>query len=264
MAGTARFRIWFAALALVGCASAATGTPLPTLTLIPPTATYTPTPVTPTATRVGLPGPADLFTATPEAAALVMPVGVQPLLERALDDLAERQSVDAADIQVVRLETAVWTTLDFDCGDADSAELANLEIDGYRIVLDVEGEAFEYHADTRATVRLCESVDTAAAEAEDLLLELDPVAADTVALAQRNLANRLDLPVRRIRVVDVMPVLWPDNSLGCPQPNQTYTPIAAAGYRIVLSAGDETYIFHSDSIQVIACSAENEVLPIAE
>jgi hypothetical protein len=78
------------------------------------------------------------------------------------------------------------------------------------------------------------------------------------------LADELDLAARRIRVIDVMPVTWTDSSLGCPQPGETYPPITIEGYRIVLAAGDDEYIFHSDSTQVIACDARTERLPVAE
>ena len=95
----------------------------------------------------------------------------------------------------------------------------------------------------------------------DPLLAVDPVAADLVALAQRQLAQALDLPMRRIRLVDITAVRWTDNSLGCPAPRQTPIPLEAPGYRIVLEAGEQWYIYHSDIERVIPCDAAREVLP---
>lgn len=89
----------------------------------------------------------------------------------------------------------------------------------------------------------------------------DPVASELVALAQRRLAQDLGLPAQRIRLVEVTPVIWPDTSLGCPQPDETYTPGAFDGYRIVLSASDQEYVFHTDFDRVIPCAAEDERLP---
>ena len=94
--------------------------------------------------------------------------------------------------------------------------------------------------------------------------ELDPVAAELVRLAQRRLGEELDLPTRRLRVVEVRPLQWPDSSLGCPLPGQPYTPIRIDGYRIVLGVGDSEYIFHSDFDRVIPCETENEQLPEGE
>jgi hypothetical protein len=92
-------------------------------------------------------------------------------------------------------------------------------------------------------------------------LESDPIAADLASLAQRRVAAQLDLPTSRIRVIDVTPYTWTDTSLGCPLSGQTYQPVDVIGYRIVLEVGDDTYIFHSDTEQLIACAAEDEVLP---
>jgi hypothetical protein len=192
----------------------------------------------------------------------LIPAQARPLLQRALDDLAAHLSISSSDIRVLRLERAVWTSIDLGCGEASAA--ANLEIAGFRFLLEADSDIYEYHTDDRSSVRLCETVGSVAGETEDLTLEIDPVAAGTVALAQRRLADQLDLPQSRIRVVDVMPVTWTDSSLGCPQPGQEYAPITIGGYRIVLAAGDEEYIFHSDSTQVLGCSAENERLPVSE
>lgn len=93
------------------------------------------------------------------------------------------------------------------------------------------------------------------------LLDVDPVAAELAALAQRLLAEQLDLPVRRVRIVDVQAVVWPDASLGCPQPDQMYAQVLVNGYRIVVEAAGEQVIYHTDFDRALRCSADNEVLP---
>ncbi|MBC6934950.1 MAG: hypothetical protein DWB42_03840 [Chloroflexi bacterium] len=103
-----------------------------------------------------------------------------------------------------------------------------------------------------------------AGPADEETPESDPVAAELVQLAQRRLGDILDLPTRRIRVVEVRPVRWPDSSLGCPLPGQTYTAVQIDGYRIVLLAGEREYIFHTDFDHALPCDAANEQLPEAE
>lgn len=95
----------------------------------------------------------------------------------------------------------------------------------------------------------------------DDLLATDPIAAELVALAQRLVADQLDLPARRVRLVDVQPITWDDTSLGCPAPNQSYEAATVDGYRIVLTTGDEFHLYHTDFDRVIPCTAENERLP---
>jgi hypothetical protein len=91
--------------------------------------------------------------------------------------------------------------------------------------------------------------------------EQDPVAGQLVALAQRRVATALDIPTVRVRVVDVQVFTWEDSSLGCPQAGESYTPVQADGYRIVLNAVDKDYVFHTDFDRVIPCDAKDEVLP---
>ncbi|MBL8147172.1 MAG: hypothetical protein JNL34_12370 [Anaerolineae bacterium] len=93
------------------------------------------------------------------------------------------------------------------------------------------------------------------------LVDVDPVAADLAALAQRLLAEQLDLPVRRVEIVDVQAVVWPDTSLGCPQPDQMYAQVLVNGYRIVVKAAGEEVIFHTDFDRALRCPAGDEVLP---
>lgn len=94
------------------------------------------------------------------------------------------------------------------------------------------------------------------------LIEIDPIAAELVGIAQRLVAQELDLPTRRVRFVEAEPYTWTDSSLGCPMPGQTYTGIQINGYRIVVSVGDDEYIFHTDFDRVLPCDPENEQLPI--
>ncbi len=93
------------------------------------------------------------------------------------------------------------------------------------------------------------------------LIDADPVAAELVTLAQRRLAEDLGLPQRRIELVEVEALRWSDTSLGCPQPDQTYSEIEIPGYRIILQAGDNNYAFHTDFDRVLACPEGSEVLP---
>ena len=91
--------------------------------------------------------------------------------------------------------------------------------------------------------------------------ESDLVAAELVGLAQRRVAETLNIPVRRVEVVEVQLYTWLETSLGCPLPDTTYPAQEVDGYRIVLSANDEQYIFHTDFDRVVACDPANEKLP---
>lgn len=94
-----------------------------------------------------------------------------------------------------------------------------------------------------------------------LIEGLNPVAAELVLIAQRQVAAALDLPQRRVRLVDITPYRWTDSSLGCPLAGQTYVPVLSDGYRIVLSVGDTVFYFHTDFDRVMPCEIGLERLP---
>ncbi len=91
----------------------------------------------------------------------------------------------------------------------------------------------------------------------------DPVAAELVGLAQRRVAETTNLPVRRIQVVEVKSYTWTDVSLGCPKTGESYLRQEVDGYRIVLDANDQQFIFHTDFDRVVACDLANEKLSTA-
>jgi hypothetical protein len=93
------------------------------------------------------------------------------------------------------------------------------------------------------------------------LVAVDPIAAELVALARSYVAQRDDLPLVRVRLVEITPHIWTDTSLGCPSPDVVYEPAQVDGYRIVLTTGERYHLFHTDFDRIIPCSPENEVLP---
>ena len=248
---------------LAACEGTTQPSPVPTQVLIPVTATATPQLVTPlpTPTEPVLLQPAELIPVVSPAATLTIPADAQPMAGMAIDDLARRLETAPEQIEVVRLESATWNSIDLGCGDTAIPPLANLAINGFRLVLGFEGAFYEYHTDRRGAIRLCSGEREPAGKTNALLLERDPVAAELVLLAQGQLARQLDLPTQRIVVKDVKPYTWTDNSLGCPLPGRDYVSITIPGYRLVLEAGDRDYIFHSDSEQLFPCEPGNERLP---
>jgi hypothetical protein len=112
--------------------------------------------------------------------------------------------------------------------------------------------------------------------AESQLAETAPVqpgaygeaAEALVKMAQDDLAQRLGAPLDQISVVSVSEVVWPDGSLGCPQPGQVYTQATMPGYQIVLSYQGQEYVYHTDMNRAFLCeniaaSAQNRKSNIA-
>ena len=73
-------------------------------------------------------------------------------------------------------------------------------------------------------------------------------------LAKEGLAGDLQLSTEAIQVSAVAAVVWPDASLGCPQPDTAYAQEVTPGFIIVLEAAGKEYRYHTNgSTTVILC-----------
>jgi hypothetical protein len=75
-------------------------------------------------------------------------------------------------------------------------------------------------------------------------LPVDPGARDLVESARADLAAHLGRHPDDIGFVDFTGVVWPDGSLGCPQPDVLYPQVLVEGYLIRLTDGKTTFYYH--------------------
>lgn len=62
--------------------------------------------------------------------------------------------------------------------------------------------------------------------------------------AKEDLANRLYIDIGQIELVEFKAMVWPDSSMGCPQPGMEYTQVQREGYLIRLRHGSELFNYH--------------------
>jgi len=63
--------------------------------------------------------------------------------------------------------------------------------------------------------------------------------------AKEDLAQRLSISTSQIDLVEAEEVVWPDSSLGCPQPGMKYRQVPEDGALIVLQAQGVEFEYHS-------------------
>ena len=63
--------------------------------------------------------------------------------------------------------------------------------------------------------------------------------------AKEDLAQRLSIAITQISLVEARGVVWPDASMGCPQPGMAYIQVPQDGALIVLQVEGKTYEYHS-------------------
>lgn len=233
----------FVAALTANCSSSRSGTGVPTAALNPvqATATTPSIPANPTASNLSAPG--DLMRNTPQA-------GNNPVALFVLDDLANNHGVNRSQAQVASIESAQWANADLDC----AGEGTSGSVNGYRMLVVAGDKVYEYHTDSTSAVKLCQETDLS--ENPDLLLELDPTAAELVTLAKAQVARDFSVQEQSVRLVSVRSQTWPNTGLGCPVEGQMYAQMMVPGYEIVLAANNTEYVFHTDYARVTLCETK--------
>jgi len=78
--------------------------------------------------------------------------------------------------------------------------------------------------------------------------------------AKEDLARRLSISAKQIDLVEANEVVWPNASLGCPQPGMVYADVLTPGYLVLLEANGKEYEYHaSRGTEVFYC--ENPIPP---
>ena len=63
--------------------------------------------------------------------------------------------------------------------------------------------------------------------------------------AKEDLAQRLSIPASDIVLVEAKQVVWPDGSLGCPQPGMLYAQVLTPGYLVKLKYDTRDFEYHA-------------------
>lgn len=63
--------------------------------------------------------------------------------------------------------------------------------------------------------------------------------------AKDDLARRLSAPLSQIMLVEAREVVWPDSSMGCPQPGMAYLQVPEDGALIILQVEGIVYEYHN-------------------
>lgn len=78
------------------------------------------------------------------------------ILERIVEDAAERADADIGDVEIMTAEAVTWSDGSLDCPEPGMMYTQAL-VDGYHVILDAAGTELDYRVTTDGTFRLCES-----------------------------------------------------------------------------------------------------------
>jgi len=257
--------------ALVACSPAPTPIAVATATIIPSTETATPIPLTPSSIPPATSTPINLSTQSSIQITPILETDVELNIDftrEVMAALASYLGIPENRVQLVSIESTTWDSTTIGCYDDNTgffdavtvSSTIGESVDGLRYVLLVGDMLYEYHTIGTGNFVRCPGREIMSGE---VLVAVDPLAAETLRVVQNQLGSELDLSSRRVQLVDMMPVIWEDTSLGCPQEGQTYTETEIPGYHIVVTVGDELYVYHSDSNTAYPCPLEQSIIPVS-
>ena len=82
--------------------------------------------------------------------------GSEKALTAATADLAERTGLAASEVRLVSMEAVDWNDTSLGCPQ-EGYMYAQVITPGFRMILSVQGQQYEYHTDLAGNVVLCES-----------------------------------------------------------------------------------------------------------
>jgi hypothetical protein len=161
------------------------------------------------------------------------------ILDQIIADLLKRTHAERDDIQVLRAEAVVWNDGALGCPQPGEFYIQVL-INGYWVVYEVEGIAYDYRVSDNGSFKLCEGENMAP------LNQPDPENLNPLVLeAMEDLAERLGRSMDEIDLLSFEEVVWPDASMGCPLPGMRYKQVPYDGALIRLVAEEQIYNYHS-------------------
>ncbi|MCY4080515.1 MAG: hypothetical protein OXF54_09745 [Caldilineaceae bacterium] len=217
-------------------------------------------------TEDGTPASADLTLPTQPVGEMLMDDdALTNLIDRAKEDLVQATGAESDAISVVSTEEMEWSDSSLGCPDPDTM-YAQVITPGYLIVLESDGNTFNYHTatDPEGPLVQCTEDGTPAAmamvEIAPQMVVEDPLSR-LVERATEDLMQAAGAASDEITVLSTEEVEWSDTSLGCPEPDGMYAQMITPGYLIVLETGGESYKYHTSTDPegpLVHCTLEAE------
>jgi hypothetical protein len=180
------------------------------------------------------------------------------LLDEMIADLAKETGADRDDIKVVRAEAVVWNDGSLGCPKSGEFYIQVL-MSGYWVVLEVEGQEYDYRANDSGYFTLCEGKGGPPMPPRNKGVDIEN---PLIIQAKEDLAERLGISPNQIALLSFEAVVWPDSSLGCPQPGMRYLQVPMDGALMRLGVDTEMYFYHSGGAQdPFLCEQTSQIIP---
>ncbi len=173
----------------------------------------------------------------------------------AKQDLATKLNINVNDVKVDAVVPVEWA--DKSLGYPEEGKTYELNTtQGYVIFLLANEKFYEYHSDRTKVIvppeRPIEGVENMEKMPRVITNNSAYMIIKLIDMARIDISERLNISIDSIQLVRVVPMEWPDTSLGYPEEGKAYAQVITPGLRIVLGVGSTLYEYHSDTERVIA------------
>ena len=168
-----------------------------------------------------------------------------PLAKLALE---EKVGIEADTIRLASATAAEWPDSSLGCPEKGMSYRPVLT-PGYVVSLQVNNRTYTVHVAGTASV-ICNRAGMSGQQVSNARMEhvLRPVNA-----AREDLAEKLNVLPRQVEVVTFKRSTWPDSSLGCAQPGETYAENETPGFVIEFKHTGKTYRYHASMNDLRLC-----------
>ena len=165
----------------------------------------------------------------------------------AIDTLASDLGIDRDSIEVDTVKAIEWRDSSLGCPKPGVAYL-DVVTPGHKVILRVGQEIHVVHEAGNRAFRCVQSKNLGGMTAgRDLTFGPQLVA------ARRDLASRLGVTERDIQFVAAESKVFPDASLGCPEPGMQYAQAQVPGWVLSFRRGERLFTYHADAERAIPC-----------
>jgi hypothetical protein len=172
--------------------------------------------------------------------------------KNAIEALAHRLGLGVDLVEVRRTTQTEWPDSSLGCPQPGESYLQVLT-PGYLVTLQADGQVYSVHTGGGKAIvcgagfRPVEGARTSEGSASEAPIALPETRKlrELVIRARDDLAKRKTASPDAIELLELEEVVWPDASLGCPQPGKIYAQVMKEGYRIRLRLQNQVYRYHS-------------------
>ncbi len=173
----------------------------------------------------------------------------RPVADAAIDALAAELRIPREKITVESIRAVDWPNSALGCAKPGSMYL-DVITPGHQVTLRADGQVYVVNEGANRTA-ICRGSGSLAAPMQ----VPRTVYRRQMAEAQADLAGRLKVPAEDITPVSGEIRVFPDASLGCPEPGMNYTQVQVDGWVLTLRHAGRDYTYHTDLQRTIPCPA---------